>query len=198
MLRATHALLPLLFLTGCPESASKDAPSSSASAAAAKSSSSVTVTTASVTTASAASSATGVGLKPGSAMANGSAGATAVASASAAPTGSAAKAGACAALEWDKDRMGAKATTFKGKIGNGEGENGRAETEKFQTLVFEKPMCGPDHSPVDEAQLYTSDKTIDLKKMVGKSVTIEGEPFSAHTAHHHRPIVVEVKKLTAN
>jgi hypothetical protein len=198
MLRTTFALLPLLFLTGCPESANKDAPASAASAPAATSSSSVTVTTASVTTASAAPAAASGGLKPGSAMANGSGSAMPIASASGRPAASAANLGPCAALEWDKDRMNAKATTFKGKIANGEGQNGRAETEKFQTLVFEKPACGPDKSPVDEAQLYTNDKTIDLKKMVGKSVTIEGEPFSAHTAHHHRPIVVEVKKLTAN
>ena len=119
--------------------------------------------------------------------------------ASAAPVGSAAaKTGPCAALEWDKDGSIAKGTIFKGKIGNGEGQNGRAETERFQTLVLDKAVCGFDKAPVDEIQLYTSDKTIDLKKMVGKSVSIEGEPFSAHTAHHHRPIVLEVKKLTAN
>lgn len=132
---------------------------------------------------------------------------TASAAASAAPRPSAVAAtsastkpagDACAALEWDKDGMNAKATTFKGKIGNGEGTNGRAETEKFQTLVLDKPACGPDKAPVDEVQLYTNDKTIDLKKMAGKSVTIDGEPFASHTAHHHRPIVVEVKKLTAN
>lgn len=94
--------------------------------------------------------------------------------------------------------MGAKATSFKGKIDNGEGENGRAEMEKFQTLVLDEPVCGPDKAPVTEIQLYTNEKSIDLKKMVGKTVTIDGEPFSAHTAHHHRPIVVEVKKLTAS
>lgn len=90
-----------------------------------------------------------------------------------------------------------KPATFTGKIGNGDGQNGRAETEKFQTLILDKPACGADKTPVAEIQLYTSDKSIDLKKMVGKSVTIEGSPFEAMTAHHHRPIVMEVKKLTA-
>ena len=91
-----------------------------------------------------------------------------------------------------------KPANFRGKIGSGEGQNGRAETEKFQTLILEKPACGADKAPVPEIQLYTSDKSIDLKKLVGKSVIIEGSPFEAHTAHHHRPIVMEVKSLRPN
>jgi hypothetical protein len=87
---------------------------------------------------------------------------------------------------------------FEGKVSTGEGTNGRGDNEKFQTLVLDKPACGPDKASVDEVQLYTNDKTIDLEKMVGKTVTLDGEPFASHTAHHHRPIVVEVKKLTAN
>lgn len=86
----------------------------------------------------------------------------------------------------------------KGKIDSGEGSDANGKMEKFQTLTLEKPACGPDKASVADVQLYTNDKTIDLKKMVGKTVTVDGEPFASHTAHHHRPIVVEVKKLTAN
>jgi hypothetical protein len=92
--------------------------------------------------------------------------------------------------------MNAKASSFAGTIGNGEGTNANGGTEKFQTLVLDKPACGPDKASVAELQLYTNDKSIVLGKLVGKKVTIEGEPFASHTAHHHRPIVVEVKKLT--
>lgn len=138
------------------------------------SSPSVTVTTASVTTASAAPK-----------------------TSASAPV-IAAKGNACAALEWDKDGMNAKASTFKGKVDDGEGSDANGKMEKFQTLTLEKPACGPDKAPVPELQLYTNAKSIDLKKLVGKTVTIEGEPFASHTAHHHRPIVVEVKKLTPN
>ncbi len=105
---------------------------------------------------------------------------------------------ACTPLAWDKDRTSAKPTTLTGTIGNGEGTNGTGATEKFQTLVLEKPACGPDEAPVAELQLYTNDKSIELAKVVGKKVTIDGELFAAQTAHHHRPIVVQVKKLTAN
>jgi hypothetical protein len=179
MLRTTYAFLPLFFVVACKEPATKEAPAPSATVSAAS------VTTASVPVAKAAAAPSAVP----------------TVSASAVPVASAAKAGgagACAALEWDKDGMNAKATSFKGKVDNGEGTNGRGDTEKFQTLVLDKPACGPDKAAVQEVQLYTNDKAIDLKKMVGKNVSIEGEPFSSHTAHHHRPIVVEVKKLTAN
>jgi hypothetical protein len=180
MLRTTFALvLPLFVFTACKEPAAKDAPTASASASAA------TVTTASVPAAKATAAPSAAPVV------------SANAGSSAAPVASA-KAGACAALEWDKDGMNAKATSFKGKVDKGEGSNARGDMEKFETLHLDKPACGPDKAPVEEVQLYTNDKTIDLKKMVGRTVTIEGEPFSSHTAHHHRPIVVEVKKLTAN
>lgn len=94
--------------------------------------------------------------------------------------------------------MNAKAASFTGKIDNAEGSDANGKMEKFQTLTLAKPACGPDQGPVPELQLYTNEKSIDLKKMVGKTVTIDGEPFASHTAHHHRPIVVAVKKLTAN
>ena len=104
---------------------------------------------------------------------------------------------ACAALEWDKEGMDAKPASFTGKVDSGEGSNATGKMEKFETLVLDKPACGPDKAAVSEVQLYTNEKSIDLKKMIGKTVTIEGAPFASHTAHHHRPIVVEVKKLTA-
>jgi hypothetical protein len=94
--------------------------------------------------------------------------------------------------------MNAQPTSFSGTIGSGESmelTNGR---QKFHTLKLDKPACGPDNSPVGELQLYTLDRNIDLAKSLGKKVTLEGEPFAAHTAHHHRPIVLEVKKLTAD
>lgn len=173
MRRAAYCYLPFVFSFACNQPSAKPEPPPS------------------TTTAAASASAPAATVAP---TASASAPAPV---ASAAASGSARAGGACAALEWDKDGLNAKATTFNGKIGNGEGQNGRAETERFQTLVLAKPACGPDGAPVDEVQLYTNDKTIDLKKMVGKTVTLEGEPFSSHTAHHHRPIVFEVKKLSA-
>jgi len=118
-------------------------------------------------------------------------------SATASASASAKAGGACAALKWDKDKMNVDGTvTFDGKIDKGEGSNATGVMEKFQTLVLDKPACGNEGTPVPEVQLYTNDKGIALDKMVGKHVSIDGEAFAEQTAHHHRPIVVEVKKLT--
>jgi hypothetical protein len=116
---------------------------------------------------------------------------------SASASASAKAGGACAALKWDKDKMNVDGTvTFEGKVDKGEGSNATNVMEKFQTLVLDKPACGNEGTPVTEVQLYTNDKGIALDKMVGKHVSIDGEAFAEQTAHHHRPIVVEVKKLT--
>lgn len=187
MLRPTLHLLPFLFLTfACDKSSSTAGASASASAAASASPASTPVSVKSATTTASAS--------PAVAAAHPSATPSAASSVPANAKGGAA---ACAALEWDKEGDTAKATSFKGKIGNGEGSNATGTMEKFQTIILDKPVCAADKSAVSEIQLYTNEKSIDLKKMVGKNVTIEGEPFTSHTAHHHTPIVVEVKKLTA-
>jgi len=34
-----------------------------------------------------------------------------------------------------------------------------------------------------------------LKGLLGKSVSVQGQPFGAHTAHHHAPIVMDVSKV---
>jgi hypothetical protein len=36
-----------------------------------------------------------------------------------------------------------------------------------------------------------------FKRLIGKSVTVRGNPFIAHTAHHHAPIVMQVTEISA-
>ena len=45
--------------------------------------------------------------------------------------------------------------------------------------------------------IYSSDETV-LKQLVGKSVKVKGDPFGAHTAHHHAPIVMEITEIDSN
>jgi len=123
---------------------------------------------------------------------------TVAASASASASASAGAKAACTPLKWNKDSVDVDGTvSFEGTVGKGEGVNATNVTEKFPTLALDKPACGVDGKPVAEVQLYTNDKSIALDKLVGKRVAIEGSAFAEHTAHHHRPIVVEVKKLAA-
>ena len=86
--------------------------------------------------------------------------------------------------------------SFVGTVGKGQDVNATNVVERFETLALDAPACGNDAQPVAEVQLYTNDESIALAKSVGQHVAIEGAAFAEQTAHHHRPIVVEVKKLT--
>jgi hypothetical protein len=46
-----------------------------------------------------------------------------------------------------------------------------------------------------EVQLYSSDKSIVLEMYTGREITFGGEWFAAHTVHHRRSIVFEVKYI---
>jgi hypothetical protein len=35
-----------------------------------------------------------------------------------------------------------------------------------------------------------------LRRLVGRKVTVSGEGFASHTRHHHRPLVLIVKKIS--
>ena len=52
----------------------------------------------------------------------------------------------------------------------------------------------------DTIHIYSSDETVaqSLKQLVGKSVKVKGNPFGAHTAHHHAPIVMEITEINSN
>ena len=52
----------------------------------------------------------------------------------------------------------------------------------------------------DTIHIYSSDETVaqSLKQLVGKSVKVKGNPFGAHTAHHHAPIVMEITEIDSN
>jgi len=54
--------------------------------------------------------------------------------------------------------------------------------------------------PVDATRtihVYAADGAMQasLRRLVGRVVEVRGKPFSAHTAHHHAPIVMEVSEV---
>ncbi|HVH42328.1 MAG TPA: DUF4431 domain-containing protein [Labilithrix sp.] len=103
--------------------------------------------------------------------------------------------GKCTALKWDG--LNAGDASFEGTLSEGEASNATGKMEHFYLLSVPKPVCGPDGAAVTELHVYSFEKGVDLKSFVKKRVRIEGSPFAEHTAHHHRPIVVDVKKVAA-
>ncbi|NJL08380.1 MAG: DUF4431 domain-containing protein [Methylacidiphilales bacterium] len=90
-----------------------------------------------------------------------------------------------------------------GRLSRGTFEDAAGRLEKAFILSLAAPTCltGPDEfDDVPEAKrihIYSSDATVakTLPRFVGKTVVVHGRPFGAHTAHHHAPIVLDVKSI---
>jgi hypothetical protein len=70
----------------------------------------------------------------------------------------------------------------------------------------EKPYILTLASPKDSADSVKSSRTIhifssrdkvhaQIARFVGKTVLVRGQPFAAHTAHHHAPIVMDISEI---
>jgi hypothetical protein len=72
----------------------------------------------------------------------------------------------------------------------------RGKTHPY-ILRLDAPRCalGTEEPRVTELHL-TSIDGIPLKALVGKHVRVSGDPFSAHTAWHARPVVLMTTKAT--
>jgi hypothetical protein len=76
-------------------------------------------------------------------------------------------------------------------------------TEKAFLLQLRTPACleGPDeYDQVDKSErihVFSMDAALRkrMRQLVGKSVRVSGSAFGEHTAHHHAPIVMEIRKI---
>lgn len=108
--------------------------------------------------------------------------------------------GGCAAIPWREGDVIAEAS-YAGKLSIVDAEDANGRKERPLILTLDRPVCmpeGTDTKPTDEIQVYSPDAALSkqLEAALGKVVTITGEGFTAHTAHHHRPIVLEVKSVS--
>ena len=94
----------------------------------------------------------------------------------------------------------------EGVLSLGSFEDANDRPEKAYILTLSTPAClsGSDEmdkvSSTDAIPIYSSDEIVaqSLKQLVGKSVKVKGNPFGAHTAHHHAPIVMEIAEIDSN
>jgi hypothetical protein len=94
----------------------------------------------------------------------------------------------------------------EGVLSLGSFEDANDRREKAHILTLSTPVClsGSDKmdklSSTDAIQIYSSNETVaqSLKQLVGKSVKVKGNPFGAHTAHNHEPIVMEIAEIDSN
>jgi hypothetical protein len=117
----------------------------------------------------------------------------------AALTGASAASADC--LEANQDGQAAE-----GVLSLGTFEDANDRPEKAYILTLSAPGClsGSDEmdqvSSADAIQVYSSDEAVaqSLKQLVGRNVTVKGNPFGAHTAHHHAPIVMEITEVDSD
>ncbi len=113
---------------------------------------------------------------------------------------SAATAAGAACLKPNVDGQDAEGTLTTGRFHDAAGRS-----EQAYILQLTSSAC-LDADEADEAEAVKSTRTIHVfpaddkleptfRKLVGKSVTVRGSPFAAHTAHHHAPIVMQVSEI---
>jgi hypothetical protein len=94
--------------------------------------------------------------------------------------------------------LGGKHVTLEGRIFVDEGfeHPARGKTHPY-ILHLDTPRCaiGIDEPRVAEVHV-TSSEGIPLKALVGAHVRVSGDPFTAHTAWHARPIVLMATTAT--
>jgi hypothetical protein len=114
--------------------------------------------------------------------------------------------GGCTQLPWQDDQIVGEAS-YRGKLEAIEASLPNGQLEKTLIVFLDRPACLPPNSASqDESgtetsaiQVYSPDPAVSeqLQALIGKRVVVTGEGFLWHTAHHHRPIVVDVKIVTA-
>jgi len=78
-------------------------------------------------------------------------------------------------------------------------------TERPYILQLRANACLDADDPEDAVKrtrtihVFPADARLEpvFKRLVGKMVAVRGNPFIAHTAHHHAPIVMQVTEITA-
>jgi hypothetical protein len=90
-----------------------------------------------------------------------------------------------------------------GKISILEAHDAAERPEKVLILTLAAPVCLDAEDPeeaVAEAKsvhVYSTEDDVHerLQASVGKTIQVWGDPFPAHTSHHHAPIVMDVSKI---
>ena len=77
--------------------------------------------------------------------------------------------------------------------------------ERPYILPLQAPACLAGDGEFDRVdstttvQIYSSNAKVlaSIRALVGKSIRVVGNPFGAHTAHHHAPIVMDIATIEA-
>ena len=92
---------------------------------------------------------------------------------------------------------------LEGQLTAGRFRDAANRPESALILILPKSVCMTGDGEEDKVKgtnrvhVFASDEALHkrLQALTGKRITVSGEPFGAHTSHHHAPIVLNVSKL---
>jgi len=93
----------------------------------------------------------------------------------------------------------------EGKLAIATKQDAAGRPERPYILTLAKPACLTAQDPADSVKstrtihIFSFDEKVhaQIARLVGKTVRVRGQPFAAHTAHHHAPIVMNITEIGA-
>lgn len=93
--------------------------------------------------------------------------------------------------------------TAVGQLSIGSARDAAGRPERPYILTLRTPACLTADDPEDNVDktrtihIFSSQDTVAsrIARFVGKSISVRGRPFPAHTAHHHAPIVMDISAI---
>jgi hypothetical protein len=91
----------------------------------------------------------------------------------------------------------------EGKLAVASKRDAAGRPEKPYILTLASPACLTAKDPADSVRsartihIFSSQDKVhaQIARFVGKTVLVRGQPFAAHTAHHHAPIVMDISEI---
>jgi hypothetical protein len=91
----------------------------------------------------------------------------------------------------------------EGKLAIASKRDAAGRPEKPYILTLASPACLKATDPADSVKstrtihIFSSQDKVQaqIARFVGKTVLVRGQPFAAHTAHHHAPIVMDISEI---
>jgi hypothetical protein len=100
-------------------------------------------------------------------------------------------------------KASADGQAIEGRLVTGRFRDAAERREEAYILELTAPACLEGTEESDQVNstrrihVYPHDEKLGaaMRRLVGKTVRIKGNPFGQHTAHHHAPIVMEVADI---
>ena len=94
--------------------------------------------------------------------------------------------------------------TAVGRLSIGKAKDAAGRPERPYILTLQRPMCLTADDTEDNVgnthtiHIFSTEDRVarQIARSVGKSISVRGRPFAAHTAHHHAPIVMDINAIT--